>query len=253
MAGSEREPRAYELMTVFIPELSEEDNQAQIERVGEYISSAGGTVKETRIESPWGRRRLAYEIRFNNVDYRDGYYTLYLFDSAPSLLTALERDLKLDTSTMRYLLVHDDPKAGEKFPQTDGADAGDSDATSGENGDQPSPAAAATSDSSEVSSEAEKPSAEESDKSSDDAPTSEAADAGATADEAPLADAEEQTSEAPTAEADTDTAEAPETETDSATSGNEPDESASTEDSPSASAEDDAAGSQTESAEDEQE
>ncbi len=115
MATQEREPRAYELMTVYVPELSDEDAQAQVDKVATYISNAGGSLTETLTSSPWGRRRLAYTIRFNGIDYRDGIYTVYHFDSAPSNLTELERDLKLDTSTMRYLLVHDDPKAGEKF------------------------------------------------------------------------------------------------------------------------------------------
>lgn len=106
-------------MAVFTPDLSEEDNQAQIEKVSTFITNAGGTVKEALTESPWGRRRLAYTVRFNNVDYRDGFYTVYHFDAAPSYLAELERDLKLDNSTMRYLLVHDDPKAGEKFSENE--------------------------------------------------------------------------------------------------------------------------------------
>lgn len=119
MAVQERDPRAYELMTIFLPDLPEEDNQAQLDRVSGYLTSAGGSVKEVLTESPWGRRRLAYAIRFNNVDFRDGFFSVYHFDAVPSALTEVERDLKLDTTTMRYLLVHDDPKAGEKFPQQD--------------------------------------------------------------------------------------------------------------------------------------
>ncbi len=124
MAIQERDPRPYELMTVFIPELSEEDTQAQIERTEGYISSAGGAITETLTSSPWGRRRLAYTIRFNGVDYRDGFYTVFHFDARPSILTEMERDLKLDTNVMRYLLVHDDPKAAEK-PSEDDAEATD--------------------------------------------------------------------------------------------------------------------------------
>jgi small subunit ribosomal protein S6 len=118
LAIQERDARAYELVTVFIPEISEEDTQAQVERVTTYISSAGGDVSRTLTGSPWGRRRLAYTIRYNGTDYRDGYYTVFHFDSRPSNLSELERDLKLDINVMRYLLVHNDPKAGEK--QTDG-------------------------------------------------------------------------------------------------------------------------------------
>ena len=115
LATQERDPRADELMTVFIPELSEEDNQAEIEKIEALITGGGGTMKETLIASPWGRRRLAYTIRFNGVDYRDGFYTVFHFDMRPSALTDVEREMKLDTNLMRYLLVHDDPKVEFKL------------------------------------------------------------------------------------------------------------------------------------------
>ena len=115
MADQERDPRAYELMTVFIPDLTDEDSQAQIEKIEGLVTTGGGTITETLTASPWGRRRLAYTMRFNGVDYRDGIYTVFHFDMAPSALIELEREMKLDTNLMRYLLVHDDPKVGEKF------------------------------------------------------------------------------------------------------------------------------------------
>lgn len=122
MADQERDPRAYELMTVFIPDLTDEDSQAQIEKIEGLVSSNGGTVTETLTTSPWGRRRLAYTIRFNGVDYRDGIYTVFHFDMTPSALVEMEREMKLDTNLMRYLLVHDDPKVGEKFRDEDESD-----------------------------------------------------------------------------------------------------------------------------------
>jgi ribosomal protein S6 len=201
-------------MTVFIPELSEEDNQGQIERVETYISNAGGSVTETLTSSPWGRRRLAYTIRFNGVDYRDGFYTVYHFDSRPGLLTELERDLKLDTNVMRYLLVHDDPKAGEKFPEgaegeaegglTEGAEAAAgavasaaTEATEGTTTEAPATDADATSDTltpvadTEPTPESQAPATE-----ADQAPEPEAA---AAPQEAETSDAPtEETAEAPT-------------------------------------------------------
>jgi small subunit ribosomal protein S6 len=132
LASQERDPRAYELMTVFLPDLTDEDSQAEIEKIEGLITAGDGTMTETLTTSPWGRRRLAYTIRFNGVDYRDGIYTVFHFEMAPSALAELEREMKLDTSLMRYLLVHDDPKAGEKFTgneegdeegETDGAPA----------------------------------------------------------------------------------------------------------------------------------
>lgn len=114
MVNDNRDPRAYELMSVFIPDMPDEDTQAAIERVNGFITSEGGEVKETLTDSPWGRRRLAYTMRFNNVDFRDGYYVVTHFDAAPNAISGIERELKLDTQVIRYLLVMDDPKAGEK-------------------------------------------------------------------------------------------------------------------------------------------
>ena len=114
MVNTAREPRAYELMTILVPELAEEDLATQIQRISSHISTATGAIKETLTDSPWGRRRLAYSVRHNSQDYRDGYYIVFHFDLQPSRMTEIERELKLDVNVMRYLLVHDDPKAGEK-------------------------------------------------------------------------------------------------------------------------------------------
>jgi small subunit ribosomal protein S6 len=130
LANQERDPRAYELMTVFIPDLTDEDSQAEIEKIEGLVTANGGTMTDTLTASPWGRRRLAYTIRFNGVDYRDGIYTVFHFDMTPSSLTEIEREMKLDTNLMRYLLVHDDPKAREKFPEGSETEDGESESAS---------------------------------------------------------------------------------------------------------------------------
>lgn len=101
-------------MAILLPDLADENLTAQIERVAGYITDVQGTIKETLSDSPWGRRRLAYTIRFNGTDYRDGIYIIWHFDGDPSRMTEIERELKLDTRVIRYLLVHDDPKWGPK-------------------------------------------------------------------------------------------------------------------------------------------
>jgi small subunit ribosomal protein S6 len=112
LADYPREPRNYELMVILLPELADEALTGAIDRVSGYISNVGAEVREILQDSPWGRRRLAYTIRFNGTDYRDGYYAIWHFNSIPSALGDLERDLKLDTSVIRHLLVIEDPKWG---------------------------------------------------------------------------------------------------------------------------------------------
>lgn len=132
-------------MAVFLPELADEDLTAQLDRTSGYISSVGGTIKEVLTDSPWGRRRLAYPIRFDSQDFRDGFYAVYHFDLEPSAMVDIERELKLDTRVMRYLVVHDDPKAGERNTgRSDDDEAGteDADGASAPAGDASAPAAA---------------------------------------------------------------------------------------------------------------
>ena len=100
-----RRVRQYELMTIFAPDLPEEDLQAVIERVEEIIKAAGGSVSLINRESPWGRRRLAYPIRHGGRDVRDGYYALYYADIDTQGVAPIERDLKLMDSLMRYLVT----------------------------------------------------------------------------------------------------------------------------------------------------
>jgi small subunit ribosomal protein S6 len=99
-------------MIIIVPDITDEEVVEELGRINKYITDIGATIKETLTDSPWGRRRLAYTIRHNSIDYRDGYYVVYHFDSRPDTITDLERELKLDTRVIRYLLVHDDPKAG---------------------------------------------------------------------------------------------------------------------------------------------
>ena len=105
-----RAPRTYEMMTILHPDVSEEEIQPALDRVSGYITTAGGEVTETLRDSPWGRRRLAYPIRFAGRDLRDGYYSVFHFSLAPAQIVEMERELKLNTQIIRYLVVSWEPK-----------------------------------------------------------------------------------------------------------------------------------------------
>lgn len=129
MASYARDPRAYELMAILLPDMADEDLTGAIDRVSGYITNVTGSIKEILKDSPWGRRRLAYSIRFNSQDYRDGTYVIWHFDLEPSRMTEIERELKFDSRVIRYLVVHDDPKWGSP---NDGNQPPPGDAESGE-------------------------------------------------------------------------------------------------------------------------
>ena len=106
----ERAPRKYELMTILHPEVAEEALPGELDRISGYISTVGGELTETLQDSPWGRRRLAYPIRSGGRDVRDGYYTVWHFEVAPTQITELERELKLNEQVIRYIVVSWEPK-----------------------------------------------------------------------------------------------------------------------------------------------
>ena len=113
------EPRNYELMTILSPDVPEDDIASETERVGSYITSASGELQETLTDSPWGRRRLAYPIRHAGRDVRDGFYTVYHFGIEPSHVRDVERELKLNTSVMRYLVTRHEPVPPEELSEED--------------------------------------------------------------------------------------------------------------------------------------
>lgn len=106
----ERAPRKYELMTILHPEVAEEALPGELDRISGYISTVGAELIDSLQDSPWGRRRLAYPIRSGGRDVRDGYYTVWHFEVAPTQITELERELKLNPQVIRYIVVNWEPK-----------------------------------------------------------------------------------------------------------------------------------------------
>ena len=109
--------RLYEMLTIFPPYLSEEDLNGAMEQVERYVTSGGGEITQAIKDSPWGRRRLAYTIRHNGQDLRDGFYVLYYFNSEPRAVAELERALQLNDRVVRHMVIRVDaptPKAQEK-------------------------------------------------------------------------------------------------------------------------------------------
>jgi small subunit ribosomal protein S6 len=115
MPGKPEERRArlrqYEMMYILHPQLSDEDLAASIEQVGRYVTNLGGEVGQVIRDAPWGRRRLAYTIRHNGQDLRDGFYVLSYFGLENTRrLGELERAMNLYDRVVRYLVVKVDEK-----------------------------------------------------------------------------------------------------------------------------------------------
>jgi len=90
--------RRYELMLLFRPDLEDDKLQAAVEKVTRAIVNAGGALTKV---SPWGKRRLAYEIQH----FRDASYFLIHFDIAPSEVREIERGLLISEEILRHLVI----------------------------------------------------------------------------------------------------------------------------------------------------
>lgn len=101
--------RRYELMLVIRPDIGDEAVQAIIDRVTRGLIGGGGQIAKV---SPWGRRRLAYEID----QAREGSYFIIVFDAEAAALAELERSLNITEEVMRHLVTRVERPHGARRP-----------------------------------------------------------------------------------------------------------------------------------------
>ncbi len=90
--------RAYELMTIFRPEMAEADVKIEVERVEKALTDHGA---EITLSDFWGKRRFAYEISHLN----EGYYVVTQFNAEPEAFTDVDRALGLSDQVIRHKFV----------------------------------------------------------------------------------------------------------------------------------------------------
>jgi small subunit ribosomal protein S6 len=90
--------RRYELMMVLRADLPEDRQQSTLERVIRAVAAADGQIVKV---SPWGRRRLAYEIDHQ----REGSYHIVVFEAGPDFVQELERSLLISEEVLRHLVT----------------------------------------------------------------------------------------------------------------------------------------------------
>ena len=103
------EKKEYEAVLVFRGELDEAAVNGQIDRVDGIVKSHGGEVKRRDI---WGRRQLAYRIGKRE----SGVYSLLVFDGDNSLVSDLERQLKINEAVLRHSIVRKNKFAPDLQP-----------------------------------------------------------------------------------------------------------------------------------------
>ena len=92
----------YEVVYILDPNLTEDATAALVEKFKKLVESKGtlGEVNE------WGKRHLAYPIN----DLTEGYYVLMTFTATPDLPAELDRQLRINDSVMRSIIVCNDEK-----------------------------------------------------------------------------------------------------------------------------------------------
>ena len=88
-------------MFIVRPDVEEADLDKLIEGFSGNITSGGGEVK--RVEK-MGRRRLAYTVR----KFNDGFYILLNIAAEGSLITEIERRLRVSEQVIKFITVRMD-------------------------------------------------------------------------------------------------------------------------------------------------
>ncbi len=90
--------KAYELLFILDPTLTDENRAATMARIDAAITGVGGKVEDV---DEWGRRKLAYEIDH----LQEGDYTLIKFQADPDQIAELERILRITDAVKRSMIT----------------------------------------------------------------------------------------------------------------------------------------------------
>ena len=93
--------RTYEIMFIVRPDVEEADLDKLIEGFQKNVTDGGGEVRSTE---KMGRRRLAYTVR----KFNDGFYVLLTIIAAGSLITEIERRLRVSEPVIKFITVRMD-------------------------------------------------------------------------------------------------------------------------------------------------
>ena len=88
--------RAYDVLLIVDPRLTEEEVAQSSVRLQEAFVGLGGEVVTAE---NWGKRRLSFELR----KQREGQYLLLQVKATPPVMREYERQLKLNESVLRFM------------------------------------------------------------------------------------------------------------------------------------------------------
>ncbi|MBN2467376.1 MAG: 30S ribosomal protein S6 [Deltaproteobacteria bacterium] len=95
--------QGYELLTIFNPEIAEEEIQNHINKLKDVVSESEGEFFKA---DTWGPRKLMYKIK----KHSKGYYLLSYFSGTSKTLQALDALLRYNERILRYQTIKLDKK-----------------------------------------------------------------------------------------------------------------------------------------------
>lgn len=99
--------RLYEIVCAVRPDIAGDQLDTLSAKLKDIIEKRGGTIV---VFDNWGMRKLAYPID----DYYDATYLLVQFSIQPEHITDIKRDLIVNDSLLRYLVIKLDKELGKK-------------------------------------------------------------------------------------------------------------------------------------------
>jgi small subunit ribosomal protein S6 len=88
----------YENVVILDASLSDEAIEASTGKVKDLITGSGGEILKV---DPWGKRKLAYEIKKQSR----GFYLLFLFKAPAAAIKTMEDFFKVYDPVVKYLFI----------------------------------------------------------------------------------------------------------------------------------------------------
>jgi len=93
----------YETVFITVPDIPDSD----LKQIKTKFEKAAKKEKGEIVKAEdWGVKKLAYEIKHN----KKGKYVCYNYKAAPTSISEIERNLKLDERVIRFLTFKVDPE-----------------------------------------------------------------------------------------------------------------------------------------------
>jgi len=93
--------RAYEVMFIVRPDLTEEEVDKLLATLQGHATSAGAAIQNVE---KMGKRRLAYDVK----KFQDGFYVLFTLNADGKAIHELERRLRVAEPVIKFITVRTD-------------------------------------------------------------------------------------------------------------------------------------------------